>query len=72
MFTIGPQLTIRFEQLCSFCDLPLHSLDEADEQKVLFGWKAYAVCPKCGNTTEDRVHDPKWRRKVQRYIKKYS
>jgi hypothetical protein len=71
MQQLGMTLELRLRLECGLCGTPLYSkkCKDTEFRSVLFGHKAYAVCPIC-HAEKDNQDDPKWRAKVDRWIRK--
>lgn len=56
--------------LCTVCKGDLSEYSEEDLDVAFFGAADYACCPACKRSTQEKMSDEKWRRKVDKYIEK--
>jgi C4-type Zn-finger protein len=60
-------LSLRFQLICPVCQLERSVHGDAAEL-LLFGYVAFAVCPKCGNQVHDLQRDQNYRKRVRRFV----
>lgn len=67
----GPRLVLNL--VCKVCQQTIDFEGAAETQKIaaLFGRKAYAVCPSCGQEAVDH-HDRNYRQRVRRFLKRHG